>query len=152
MKPQAFSSFVPCHQKFFLQCDRTEGGKGSVLTFCASTRAQLVSERAGSIGHRAWGRVPESRGQTRQGLRSYQLSVIGYRARSGADFLDEGLLANEPEVIGRQAGERRVEGNRENEFAQFFSTLEGPEKIYWRRKSANEERKETREAGCAITC
>ena len=67
-------------------------------------------------------------------------------------LLDEGQLANEREVIRRQARERRVEGNRANEFAQFFSTLEGPEKIYWRRKSANEKRKETREAGCAITC
>jgi hypothetical protein len=67
-------------------------------------------------------------------------------------LLDDGQLANEREVIRRQARERRVEGNRANEFAQFFSTLEGPEKIYWRRKSANEKRKETREAGCAITC
>jgi hypothetical protein len=73
------------------------------------------------------------------------LAVISYQLRvkqsSEAALLDEGQIANEREVIRRQARERRVEGNRANEFAQFFSTLEGPEKIYWRTKSANEEGK-----------
>ena len=69
--------------------------------------------------------------------------------RPEAPLLNEAQLAHEREVIRRQARERRVEGNRANEFAQFFSTLEGPEKIYWRRKSANAE---TREAGYTTKC
>ena len=80
---------------------------------------------------------------------SCRLSVIRFKRFSEKSLLDDGQLANEREVIRRQARERRVEGNRANEFAQFFATLERPEKIYWRRKSANAE---TREAGCAITC
>ena len=55
-------------------------------------------------------------------------------------------------MIRRQARERRVEGNGANEFAQFFSTLEGPQKIYWRTKSANEEGKKHGKLGCTIKC
>src|SRR5438132_9493906 len=68
----------------------------------------------------------------------YQLSGIRFKPPSETSLLDEGQLAHEREVIRRQARERRVEGNRANEFAHFFSTLGG------QRRSTGEENPRTK--------